>query len=296
MLSEAVQNAIRRHKSPWRRVALALGRFRDVFLFCILAAGIAAGVFWLWSRAAQDPMFRIDGQTLSLAGSVRECPESIADLEEIGRAFEGRSLLDPRLAGDMEKAYGQSAWVRRVTHLRRLFPNKMEVEFLLRVPAAQVWHEGRAWLVDIDGVLLPPDGTLDEVEGLPLIAGAWPGVIEKRPLPGEVWNDEGVLGAIGVLRAVWGSPLADVLPPQRVIVVASQQQTPDVHERRRYELVSRQGAVVRWGTYSSRSLGDELSSEEKLFNLQDLLLNEAAGRPGICFDVRTRLPGYTLLN
>ncbi|MCL2000514.1 MAG: hypothetical protein FWG74_03685, partial [Planctomycetes bacterium] len=155
---EKVRKAIRRNTS-WRRFIFPSLRFVLRFsLFLIVTGSCFFGIHRLWAMAMHDPRFRLDGETLSLAGAVRECPESVAEIEAIGRGFNGRSLLDPMLIADMEQAYGSSIWIKKVTRMRRIFPNRMEVKFLLRLPAAQVWQNGRYWLVDAEATLLPIQG------------------------------------------------------------------------------------------------------------------------------------------
>ncbi len=295
-MDKKVREAVKRNTSRWRFLASASGRFMHTLLFLLVFVGCAVGIYLLWIHALEDPRFRLEGETLALAGAVRECPESIADFERLGHQFTGRSLLDPSLVGDMEKAYGQCVWVKKITRLRRRFPNRMEVEFLLRMPAAQVWHENRYWMVDMDGTVLPVAGSEKMFVNLPEIVGVTPKVIGKRPKAGHLWDDEGVLGALGIMRAFWGSPLAEVLPVERVVVNAGTMAQSRIGQpRRRFEIVTNQGAVVRWGTYNAYNLPDELSNAEKLYHLQELLLQEESLGSGVCFDIRTRLPGYSML-
>jgi hypothetical protein len=293
-MNKQVREAVRRNTSRWRPLALASGRFVDCFLFFLVLGGCAFGIHVLWSTALADARFRMNGETLSLAGAIRECPESVAAFERLGREFNGRSLLDPGLVGDMEKAYRGNVWVKEITGLRRRFPNRVEVEFLLRLPSAQVWHEGAYWMVDMDGVVLPVDGVKKRFANLPEIVGVTPNVIGKRPRAGEPWDDEGVLGALGIMRALWGSPLAEVLPVERVVVNmgALGDRSRLASPRRRFEVVTGQGAVVRWGTFNSGEMPGELGSSEKLYHLQELLRRKESLKPGVSFDVRTRLPGY----
>ncbi len=122
-------------------------------------------------------------------------------------------------------------------------------------------------------------------------------MIGGRPEFGRVWRDEGVSGALGILRAFWGSPLAETLPVERIVVNTGVFRTEKGEEkeiRRRFEVVAANDVVVRWGTYSNDSGGEELTSGEKMWYLEELLRRDEALRPGVCFDVRTRLPGFTL--
>jgi hypothetical protein len=220
----------------------------------------------------------------------------VAELEALGHRFNGRSILDPTLISDMQQAYGGSGWIKKVVKMRRRFPNRVELEFHIRVPAAQVWHDRRYWLVDADATLLPVDGSAKPFPSLPAIVGVTSRVIGGRPASGEEWNDEGVRGALGVMRAFWGSPLGETLPVGRVVVNAGAFQEGGASEgRRRFEIVSEDGVIVRWGTYNAGNVSGELKSAEKLWNLQELLRSEEALAPGVCFDVRTALPGFTLL-
>ncbi len=297
-VSEKVRKEMRRRTSRWRLVRPALAFFLRFSLFLLVAGGGLFGIYSLWDRALADPRFLLAGETLALAGAVRECPESVAELEAVGRRFGGRSLLDPLLISDMEQAYGESVWVKQVTRMRRRFPNRMEVEFLLRLPAAQVWQDGRFWLVDSDAALLPVEGSRRAFPSLPEIVGVTANIVGGRPKPGEAWRDEGVTGGLGILRAFWGSPLADAVPVSRVVVNAGVYRASDGRDReirRRFEVVTTGGAVVRWGTFNAGDLPGELTSAEKLWSLQELLRTREALKPGVSFDVRTRLPGFSLV-
>ena len=288
-----VKAEMRRQTSKRRFVTPVVRVFMQLFMFLLTIGGCLFGIAALWVHAIDDPRFRMDGETLALAGAVRECPESVADLERIGKRFSGRSLLDPTLIADIEAAYGESVWTKRVTRMRRRFPNRMEVELLLRIPVAQVWCDNAFWLIDSDAVLLPVGGSQTPYRSLPQIVGVTADTIGGHPQFGKQWDDDGIGGALGILRSFWGSPLAEVLQPERVVVNAGTFRSEAT--RKRFEVVASGGAVVRWGTYNSGNHVDELTSSEKLWLLQELLRSKEALRPGICFDVRTRLPGYALL-
>ena len=298
-MSQKVKEVMKRQRFR-RRLLFAVGPslFRLLILLALIG-GVGAGSVLLWRQALSDSRFLMDGETLAMAGAVRECPESVTQLEDVGRRFHGRSLLDPLLLADLESAYGESIWIKRITRMRRHFPNRIELEFLIRMPAAQVRQNGLYWLVDSDATLLPVNGSETPFLALPEIAEAVSGVIARRPVnPGERWEDSGVTGALGIMRAFWSSPLAQVLPIGRVVVVGGVYMDKEKQEQeilRRFEVVSTNGAVVRWGTFNERNMPGELPNGEKLWNLQELLRREEANLPDACFDIRTRLPGYSLL-
>lgn len=298
-LSKTVKDAVRRHKSPGRHVAPVLATVVNIVMFAAVCAACAAGAALLWREALQDPRFQMKGEMLGIGGAVAECPEAVPEIQGIGLRFSGRSLLDPMLVSDLEDAYRQSVWVKKVVHMRRNFPNRIDLELLLRIPAAQVRSGHRYWLIDIDGALLPVPGQEQPFANLPEIVGVTANVIAKRPKVGEIWEDEGVEGGMGILRVFWGSPLAETLPVRRIVVNTGVFKGADdsrVREiRRRFEVVTAPGAVIRWGTFAPGSSAGEMTSAEKMWNLQELLRRDEALRPGVCFDVRTRLPGYQLV-
>lgn len=296
-LPKKVRDAVRRQKSPVRFFGPVLAKLFHLLMLCVIFGGVAAGGVFLWRKALSDPRFLLDGATLGMGGAVRQCPESVDELSDIGRRFDGRSLLDPWLVADLAAAYSESVWVKRVSRMRRSFPNRMDVELLLRMPVAQVREGGRYWLIDRDCMVLPVEGG-ERFEKLPEIVGVTAQTLGGRPEAGGYWGDEGVRGGVGLLKVFWSSPLSGVLPVERVVVNTGVFQSGDGEGReirRRFEVVTESGAIVRWGTYNDLPEGDELTSSEKMWNLQELLAREEALRPGVCFDVRTRLPGYSLV-
>lgn len=297
-LPKKVKDAVRRHKSSTRRVGPAMATLFHFLMLLLVIGAVAAGGALLWRKALSDPRFLLDGATLGMGGAVRQCPESVDELSFIGQRFDGRSLLDPWLVSDLAEAYSESVWVKRVTRMRRSFPNRMDVELLLRMPVAQVKQGGRYWLIDMDGMALPVEGGVKPFIKLPEIVGVTSQTLSNRPDAGHYWADEGVTGGLGILKVFWSSPLSGVLPVSRVVVNTGIFQAGagvGREIRRRFEVVTESGAVVRWGTYNELPEGDELTSAEKMWNLQELLAREEALNSGVCFDVRTRLPGYSLL-
>lgn len=298
-LPQKVEAAIRRTKSPGRHVGPALAFLFHLGMLALLFAGVGAGGVLLWKKALSDPRFLLDGATLGMGGAVRQCPESVDELSAIGKRFDGRSLLDPWLVADLASAYSDSVWVKRVSRMRRSFPNRVDVELQLRMPVAQVKEGGRYWLVDMDGVLLPVEGERKPFLKLPAIVGVTASTMANRPKAGQSWPDEGVIGGLGIMKAFWGSPLSGVLPVERVVVntgVFQREGGGGREVRRRFEVVTVSGAVVRWGTFNDvAGGGGELTSAEKMWNLQELLAAEEALNASVCFDVRTRLPGYSLV-
>jgi len=264
----------------------------------LMAGGVGAGTAKLRGMAARDPAFAVGGETWEWGGAARHCPEAHGELARLGRLARGRSLFDPALAGDVREAYLASPWVREVLEVRREFPNRLAVDFRLRQPVAQAWQARRFWLVDEEGVALPaPEGGQAwPAPGLPEIVEGTPGALGDRPSrPGEAWNARGLRDALGLLMAVWSSPLADAVSPARVTVYAGTYRDRSGTERERpprLEFNTADGRTVRWGTFNASGRPEELSTGHKLRTLETAL-RRAAGQPALAIDVHARAAGLS---
>ncbi|MDR2391260.1 MAG: hypothetical protein LBE84_06255 [Planctomycetota bacterium] len=295
-MPKRVGTEVRRHKLLRRLLRQALFLSFSLVMFLLVIGGAIAGAMLLWREAMRDSRFHLDGDMLGRYGALRECPESVNELAAIGRRFNGRSLFDPSLLPDLEREFGRSVWVKKMLRLRRAFPNRVEMEYVLRLPAAQVWRDSRYWLIDGEGILLPTEGTAEPFQKLPTLTGVAAATFLPNPRPGEIWRDEGIIGALEIIRSFWASPLYEILPVEKVVVSSGsfRQGVRDREKRRRYEIVAAEGIIIRWGTHNPSHDDGEPSAAEKLRTLSELLAAPEAMEPGICLDVRTRLPGFTL--
>jgi hypothetical protein len=100
-----------------------------------------------------------------------------------------------------------------------------------------------------------------------------------------------------IIRAFWNSPLSEIVPVEKVLVTAGvfRHRDREVEKCRRFEVVSRAGTVIRWGAFNSDRLGDEPITVEKLEALKGSLGSRGTLLPGVSFDIRTRLPGFTII-
>jgi len=271
-----------------------LGRMLPLLL---LLASAAYGIVTLWQTAMADPRFRVGGETVSLSGAAEYCPAAREEIRRLGLQAAGRSVLDPWLLADLRRAYEASPWVKRVCRLARIFPDRVAVDFVLRMPVAQVASHGWYWLIDAEGVLLSVPGSEKPHAGLPEIVGNLPGMLSRQPAYGQMWSDVAVMDALGLLRVLRDSPLSEALHVRRLIVHrGSFLDTLECRRqhRPRLDIQTREGILVRWGTFNSADLPEELLNSEKLAMLRSLLSQDFVTTPGICLDVRTRVPGYAM--
>ncbi|MEN8151845.1 MAG: hypothetical protein ABFS86_18670 [Planctomycetota bacterium] len=161
---------------------------------------VVALVMLLWVAArrshafvARHPAFIVDP-----AAAVARAPaewltgEDLVHMREasglLGRRF---SFFTPGLEGIFRRGYEGSPWVRRVTDVRLLYPNRVAVAVEVRKPVCGVpTANGRGmYLIDESGVRLPgirtgpPRGI-----GEPFLVLT--GVTGLPPEPGEVWSGQ----------------------------------------------------------------------------------------------------------
>ncbi len=257
----------------------------------LLWAMVGYGLYACWQKALQDDAYRICGDTLSLNSDARFCHDAVLETERLARIANGRSLLEPELLDDVRKLYEQSPWVREVCSVKRVFPNKIAVRFVLRSAVAQVRSDNSRyyWLIDDEGRLLPVPGSLSAKKELPQIYGD----IGKQPCDGELWNDAGVSHALGVMAVLRNSPLSDDLAIRKIHVRRSLLDRLRANDRPRLEIETDGQIMIRWGTFNQKNLPDEILSREKIAMLRALLSGSVPKLPGLCLDVRTRAPGYS---
>jgi hypothetical protein len=117
----------------------------------------------------------------------------VARVNALGNVVRGRSMLDPDLASDLAACYLESPWVSRVLHVRRVYPNRLDVALAIRKPFAVVRRaSGPAIVLDRSGVRLPASAAPD---GLPVLRGA-AGI---PPVPGQSWEEVRVRDGLRVL-------------------------------------------------------------------------------------------------
>lgn len=165
-------------------------RLRRIFQFTVWTLAIVVVVLaagWLFIRGeqflAEDPRFRIaapgpggEDPAVTVTGARNSRMSSILDVFAGDR---GRSLY--RLDAEARrKALQRVEWVKDAT-VRRVWPNRVAVEIIERVPLAFLQTPARAsggavayrpLLIDAEGVLLTPRGGLPS--GLPLVSGILP--------------------------------------------------------------------------------------------------------------------------
>ena len=182
------------------------------------------------------------------------------------------TLFDRDLVDRVAHALEACPWVRRVTSVERVFPDRLRVRFEYRRPRVAVRRGAGYVLVDGEGVRLP--GVYTEPPACERPARI-AGVDSTPPEPGKTWDDP-------ALRA--GMEMADYVvrtaPLDRIGV-----REIDVSnfggrlDRRLTEvtLVSATGCSLQWGRLPETARFGDLESGEKLENLREVM----AAYPGL---------------
>ncbi len=258
---------------------------------CIIFASVIFGATQLWKNASSGNHFKIK-PSVSIEG--QGVSEALKEYKRLGRFAVGRSLLDPLLLCDLKRQYMTSPWVSEVCSLKRVFPDKVYVEFIPREPFVQVLDGGYYWLVDNEGVLLPVAGNRVSRKGLPVIRGD----INNRPRNGMFWNDSGVLGGVRALNNLRSSAMASTMPVREILIerpgFIDRLSTPG-KSRPRLKMSTANGYSILWGTVSQDFPG-ELTDSEKIALLRQLVAEcRGSAQHGISFDVRTNVAGFRVM-
>ena len=260
----------------------------------LLFSLFALGLIRLWQQGIESSVFKVR-PSIFISNDGMYSPEALREFDRLSNSFNGVSLLKPGLLDEVRKVYGSSPWIEEVCSLKRVYPNKINIEFVPRFVSAQLKHDGYYWLVAEDGVLLPADGVKRKYDDLPMICGD----IEHRPENGQIWHGDGVGGALKALKALQKSEFGKELGIKKISIESpgfiDRLQRPG---RSRPRLVIDMGGniAVLWGACMDNFPGDP-DMTEKISLLNKLLLewktNGAMGR-NVCFDVRTSVAGYSL--
>src|SRR5882672_31655 len=186
--------------------------------------------------------------------------------EELVRIEGGKSLFDPQLVERVGKPFESCPWVQKVTAVERVFPDKLLVKFEYRRAHVAVRRENGFVLVDADGVRLPGVYT---VPPSCEVAVRVTGIASAPPEPGRPWQDDSLRAAVAMADYVPSSTLLGRLGIREVDVANfAGRQDP---RRSELSLVTSNGCVLAWGRTAQTAKFGDVSTEEKLENLREVL-------------------------
>ncbi|HYF01657.1 MAG TPA: hypothetical protein VEJ18_22240 [Planctomycetota bacterium] len=176
------------------------------------------------------------------------------------------NLFDPDLVARVGAAFESSAWIKKVTAVERVFPDQLRVRFEYRQPHVAVKRDNGYVLVDAEGVRLP--GVYVDpptCERRTVVAG----LASAPPAPGRRWEEPALRAAIEMADFVQQTPLLARLNV-REINVANFAGRLDPRQSE-ITLVTRNGCELAWGRGAAQARYGDLTPEEKLENLREVL-------------------------
>jgi len=271
---------------PWLSSIFSSKSFLNILFAVMLVGAVVVAVQRIWAYAVGSDAFTVntgnwdarllrktlpDWMTLS-TGAINEHISRDDYLRRPHSIFEGD------LAQQVARRYERLPWIRKVTRVEKVYPNKLRIDFTWRVPVAKVRYNGEEYLVDEEGVALDP-AVYDEAglgHPLPLIVG----MPHDEALPvGEKWRREEVSAAAalaGFLRPL----LRELSENEQRGLQVDRITTIDVGgfrdpRRPSLSLKTGYGKVIEWGKPVGDESPNEPCAEKKLANLRKLYEHSA---------------------
>jgi len=276
---------------PWLRqiVVLLFGPGRTITLAMLLTAGFCGGAWAVWRHVEKhienSPEYSVSAEQITITP-----PPEWVRTDIRAEAFrmacppdQPLSSLDDGLTQRLAMAFMLHPWVAKATVTKRA-PSRVNVDLVYRRPVCMVElanGSGSDLLpVDCDGVCLPgEDFSQKQKESYPCIAG-----IDHRPIQpaGHPWGDARVVDGASIAAALL--PYWQRLKLYRIQVAANTPSQSDAGTL--YELYTRAGTRVVWGSAREISGAGEPSTEEKVARLLAYAATRGSLDAGPSLDVR----------
>ena len=214
--------------------------------------------------------FRVQSDAISMTPPPRWVPadfvERVLETSSVGAEL---SLLDNSLLKNLYEAFRRDPWVAQVVRVRKVPPNRVDVELVYRRPVAMVEVAEGLYPIDPNGTLLPPgDFSAADANEFPLIRN----VTSKPQGPaGTNWGDVAILGAARLAEALLQAPPRKPSHWERLGLVAIR--VPDATgstgiEDLCFELLAPGGSRIIWGRAPGSTHPGELTVEQKIGRLE----------------------------
>lgn len=289
--------------APIARLFTGPAQWLAIPVVVALALWAVGAVLWRQTRehVLSGPEYRLTSESIALSPAPRWIHTNIADDVLQQMTISGpASLLDDDLAERLAKAFELHPWIAKVNRVEKRYPARVEVSVEYRRPVLMVevplapdevadpeeansvpgdarpTRVGGLYPVDAHAVLLPT-ADFSKVE-----AANYPRLSDIHTLPlgpvGTPWGDARVSGAAEIAALLFDD--WERLRLHR-IVPSEQPQAGGSSDDYSYELMSRDGARIKWGQRPSSQLAGEATAREKLDRLRQFLAsgNKAGSRP-----------------
>ncbi len=168
-----------------------------VAVLALLAGAICMGAAKAWEAVAARPEFKVGTPKLAFSrhpASVRAEQMASEIAKQLPADLQEKSIFDKDLWYDVERDLRGSAYVLDVRKIRRLLPDRLQIDVTFRVPAGRVQVGEKLFMIDRDGQWLPerlycmPPAW--EGKNLPVVVDDTPSASLRagHPREGERWN------------------------------------------------------------------------------------------------------------
>jgi hypothetical protein len=191
------------------------------------------------------------------------------------------TIFDKNLVNRLKEHFQNNPWVAQVHIIEKRLPNQLKIKLDLRRPMVAISGSNKDigrqvyYLVDKDLVRLP--GEYNAVPSLPRALPVVVGVRKAPPLPGKLWQDSGLEGALAVVD-VLKKQLTPGLTAKLALASIDVSNINGQIDKRESEIVlwTQNRVPIQWGRAPGTMKFAELSAEEKINNLK-LVLDIAPG-------------------
>ena len=239
----------------------------------IVALVMVGASLYVRDHVEADGRYRVTRESiLKLTPPAGLSAMAMADLARLPVPEKGFSMFEPQLVPSLVAMFERLAWVRGVRRVDLRFPAQLEIDLVVRQPAAGLRHGNRSFLIDEQGMVLPQqcyEPNQPESLRLPVIVNADLG--RRRVREGELLEHVPVRHGVAVALALRAPDFDDLWREPVHIDVANVDGRVDP---RCSEIVVRAGATtVEWGR-SALSRKPHIPVSDKIAKLRGLLKRE----------------------
>ncbi len=264
------------------------GPYRGVFAVSALVVAAAFAAWWAWGhwggRVAASPAYVVTASRIELPPAPKWVRRDIRKEALEQSSLDRLSLLDPEVTVKIRRALELHPWVASVEYVSKRAGGRVLVELTYRRPAVMVVTQSGWWPVDTTGVLLPPaDFAPKDPESFLQVYTSF-----GQPA-GDVGTSFGHPGVIGAARLA--TLLQDHWEAWGVVGIRVEHNDPTHEAGIEYELETRGGSRIIWGSAPRSERRGEATAAEKLQRLEQLAASRGSLDlgPAAVIDIRHTL-------
>ena len=256
----------------WRPLLVWILPILCLIIFCVI------GLERCKEHVASNTSYRFKAPKLAVSNSPAWWEKIFDDqINAVVVPLNGTNMLDRDLPERVAQAYLRCPWVKEVRSVKKRFPNTVDVDLVIRMPAAAVavpaGGGAHYYVIGDDGVRLPRAYSSWPVRGLgvPIIVGL--GALPVNA--GQRWNQPAIGEAVKLVQLLQSNP--GINKHVKVAAVDVSNYGGRIN-RSQSEMVviTHNGCRIEWGRGPSTNKPGELPVEEKLEKFERFL---AEGNP-----------------